>query len=127
VFGTDPIRELGLPFFQIQTVPGKGKGLVTRFNIAKGTRILYENPLFTTARLSPISQIKSNVAAKLKSLSKTQQRQFLLLYNNFPGKHPFSGVVKTNVLPCGPNSEIGGIYLTICLINHSCPPNAHNS
>jgi hypothetical protein len=32
-----------------------------------------------------------------------------------------------NALPCGPNSMIGGIYPTICLINHSCLPNAHNS
>ena len=127
MFGTDPIRELELPLFEIQTVPGKGKGLVARFNIAKGTRILYENPLFTIPHLSPISQMEINIATKLKALSKTQQRQFLLLHNNFPGKHPFSGVVKTNALPCGPSSVIGGIYPTICLINHSCLPNAHNS
>lgn len=108
-------------------MPGKGKGLVARFNIAKGTRILYENPLFTTPNLSSISQMESNIATKLKLLSKDQQRQFLSLHNNFPGKHPFSGVVKTNALPCGPNSLIGGIYPTICFINHSCLPNAHNS
>ena len=127
VFGTDPIRELGLPLFEVQTVPGKGKGLVARFNIAKGTRILYEDPLFTIPNMSPISRMESSIAEKLKSLSKTQQRQFLSLHNNLPGKHPFSGVVKTNALPCGPSSEIGGIYPTICLINHSCLPNAHNN
>ncbi len=127
MFGTDPIRELDLPLFEIQTVPGKGKGLMAGFNIAKGTRILCETHLFTTPHLSSISQMESNIVTKLKSLSKTQQRQFLLLHNNFPGKHPFSGVVKTNALPCGPNSVIGGIYLTICLINHGCLPNAHNS
>lgn len=127
MFGTDPIRELDLPLFEVQTVPGKGKGLLARFNIARGTRILCENPLFTTPHLSPIDQMESNIATKLKSLSNTQQRQFLLLHNHFPGKHPFSGVVKTNALPCGPNSVIGGIYPIICLINHSCLPNAHNS
>ena len=127
VSGTDPIRELGLPLFEIQTIPGKGQGLVACFNIAKGTRILSENPLLTTSNLSPISLMESNIAMKLKSLPKTQQRQFLSLHNNFPGRYPFSGVVKTNALPCGPNSMIGGIYPTICLINHSCLPNAHNS
>ena len=125
--GADPIHKFELPLFEIQTVPGKGKGLVTRFNIAKGTRILYEEPLFVTPSLSPISLMESNIASKLKALSKTQQRQFLSLHNNFPGKHPFSGVVKTNALPCGPNSTIGGIYPTICLINHSCLSNAHHS
>ena len=125
--GNDPIRGLELPLFEIQTIPGKGKGLVARFNIAKGTRILYENPLFTTPNLSPISQMESNIATKLKALSKAQQRQFLSLHNNFPGKYPFSGIVKTNALPYGPSSVIGGIYPTICFINHSCLSNAHNS
>ena len=39
MFGTDPISELNLQLFGIQSVPGKGKGLVARFNIAKGQRI----------------------------------------------------------------------------------------
>ena len=127
MFGVDPIRELDLSLFKVQTVSGKGKGLVARFNIAKGTRLLYENPLFTTSHLSSISKMKSNIVTKLKSLSKTQQRQFLLLYNNFSGKHPFSDVVKINALLCGLNFLIDGIYSTICLINHSCLLNAHNN
>ncbi|KAK4692657.1 hypothetical protein P7C71_g4588, partial [Lecanoromycetidae sp. Uapishka_2] len=124
---TDPVGDLGLPLFEVQKIPGKGKGLVARVNIAKGTRILREIPLFTTPHLSPMSQMESHLATRLKSLSKIQQRQFLSLHNNFPGKHPFSGIVKTNALPCGRNSVIGGIYPTICLINHSCLPNAHNN
>ena len=51
----DPIHELGLPLFEVQMVLGKGKGLIARFNIAKGIRILNEKPLFTTPHLSPIS------------------------------------------------------------------------
>lgn len=46
VSGTDPIKELDLPLFTIQTVPGKGKGLIARTNIAKGTRILSEKAPF---------------------------------------------------------------------------------
>jgi hypothetical protein len=64
---------------------------------------------------------------KLKLLPKEQQREFLRLHNNFPGQYPFSGIVKTNALPCGPDSAIGGLYPTICLVNHSCLPNAHNN
>jgi hypothetical protein len=74
-----------------------------------------------------MSLMESNIAVKLQALSKTEKRQFLSLHNNFPGKHPFSGIVKTNALPCGTDSVIGGVYPTICLINHSCLPNAHNS
>jgi len=127
VSGTHPIKELDLPLFTIQTVPGKGKGLIARINIAQGTRILSEKPLFTTPNLAPITLMESTIATKLKSLPKPQQRQLLSLHNNFPGKHPFSGITKTNALPCGPTSNIGAIYPTICLLNHSCFPNAHNS
>lgn len=127
MFGTDPISELNLQLFSIQPVPNKGKGLVARFNIGKGKRILSEKPLLTTSNLSPMSLMESNIAVKLQALSKTEKRQFLSLHNNFPGKHPFSGIVKTNALPCGTDSVIGGVYPTICLINHSCLPNAHNS
>ena len=71
--------------------------------------------------------MESNVRTKLKALSKAEQRQFLSLHNNFPGKYTFSGIIKTNALPCGSGSVVGGVYPTICFINHSCLPNAHNS
>lgn len=75
----------------------------------------------------PPDELELVLASKLKALSKPEQRQFLSLYNNFPGKFPFSGITKTNALPCGPGSPLGGVYPTICLINHSCHPNSHNS
>ncbi|TVY93099.1 SET domain-containing protein [Lachnellula willkommii] len=127
VLGTDPISDLNLPLFSIQPVTGQGKGLVARFDIDKGKRILSEKPFFTTSNLVSGSLMESSIATKLKALSKTEQRQFLSLHNNFPGKNPFSGIMKTNALPCGPDSVVGGVYPTICLINHSCLPNAHNS
>lgn len=127
VLGTNPEKELGVQLFEIQAVPEKGKGLVASVNIARGTRILHEAPLFTTLQFSPIELMENHIVKKLKSLSKDQQRQFLSLHNNFRGKHPFSGIVKTNALPCGSSSNVGGIYPTICFLNHSCLPNAHNN
>ena len=70
--------------------------------------------------------MEGSIATKLKALSKTEQRQFLSLHNNFPGKYPLSGIAKTNALPCGPGFMIGGVYPTICIINHSYLPSAHN-
>jgi hypothetical protein len=67
------------------------------------------------------------LATKLRALSRESQRQDLSLHNNFPGKRPFSGIFKTNALPCGPGSPVGGVYPTVCLINHSCIPNAIHS
>jgi len=71
--------------------------------------------------------VELSIAAKLKAMPKMSQRQFLALHNNFPGRHPFSGIARTNALPCGSGAVVGGVYPTICLINHSCVPNAHNN
>lgn len=76
--------------------------------------------------MSP-DKLERFLGIKLKALSRESQRQFLSLHNNFPGKSPFSGIFKTNALPCGSGSPVGGVYPTVCLINHSCMPNAHNS
>lgn len=124
--GIDPTRELDIPLFEVKEIPGKGRGLVARLNISKGTQILCEKPLLTVEPKSP-NELNSVLADKLKAMPKAKQRQFLSLHNNFPGKSAFSGIVKTNALPCGPGSPVGGVYSTICLINHSCLPNAHNS
>lgn len=115
------------PLFEIQEVPGKGKGLVARSNIAKGTRILYEQPLFTMVQFSPASLLENTIATQLRMLSRPQQRQFFSLHNNFPGRNPLTGIVRTNALPCGPDSLIGAIYATLCRANHSCLPNANPS
>jgi hypothetical protein len=82
----------------------------------------------------PPKELEPVVAAKLKAMTKTEQRQFFSLHNNFPGNHVLSGIVRTNALPCGPGSTEGGpgsteggIYPNICFINHSCLPNSHNN
>lgn len=120
------VQDMTEMLFEIQQIPGKGKGLVSRVDINKGTRILTESPLFTIQSM-PDDVLQQDIATKLKALSKDQQRQFLSLHNNFPGKYVFSGIVKTNALPCGPGSDVGGIYPTICLVNHSCHFNAHSN
>lgn len=99
---------------------------MARIDIAKGSRILVETPLLIVQSESPHT-LEGKLAVKLKGLPKSKQRQFLALHNNFPGRHPFSGTARTNALPCGSGSSLGGIYPTICLINHSCLPNSHNN
>jgi hypothetical protein len=124
--GTDPTKELDIPLFEIKEILEKGKGLIARFNISKGTRILCEKPLIKVQSM-PSVELEPVLAARLKELSKASQRQFLSLHNSSPGRYPFSNTFKTNALPCGPKSPVGAVYPTICLINHSCVPNAHHS
>ncbi|KAI1773180.1 hypothetical protein F4818DRAFT_423497 [Hypoxylon cercidicola] len=124
--GQEAAPNLRSDLFEVQQIPVKGRGLIALRDIAKGTRIIRESPLLIV-RSMPQPALEGSLAAKLKALSKEQQRQFLSLHNNHPGQYAFSGIVKTNALPCGSGSSTGGVYPTICLINHSCLPNAHNN
>ncbi|KAI8948222.1 SET domain-containing protein [Xylaria longipes] len=107
-------------------IPTKGRGLVARRDIRSGTRILCERPLLIL-RCASDELMHRDACSKLRTLSREEQRQFLSLHNNSPGRYAFAGIVKTNALPCGPGANTGGVYLKISLINHSCLPNSHNS
>lgn len=127
-FLTDPTstKDTQTPLFEVQPLPGKGKGLIVVRKITMGMRILIEEPILQTNNVIP-ALLEPIIARDLKSLSKEKQRQFLSLHNNFPGKHPFSGIMRTNALPCGSGATVGAIYPTICFINHACCANDHNS
>lgn len=124
--GTEPKEEVDNPLFEVKQIPSKGKGLVARLDIDAGTRILCEKPLLTAESMPP-EALELVLASKLKAMTKTEQRQYFSLHNNFPGKPVLGSILKTNGLPCGTDSSAGGIYSTICLINHSCLPNSHNN
>ncbi|KAF5538177.1 SET domain-containing protein [Fusarium phyllophilum] len=109
-----------------QGYPWKRQRPFAKVDLPAGTRILCEEPLLVASTAIP-GDLEATAAPRLKALSKSQQREFLSLHNNFPGKDPFSGIIRTNALPCGPGSIVGAVYPTICLINHSCLPNSHNN
>lgn len=113
--------------YSIQAISGKGKGMVALVDIAKGIRILAEKPLFTGGNILDPQTMDDYIAEKIKALSKEDQRAFLEVHNNFPGKYPFSGITKTNALPLGGGAIMGGIFLECSRINHSCIPNSNRN
>lgn len=118
----------GKELYSLESIPGKGKGLVADRNISRGTRIISENPLFVVSSLKNHSSLEKLIASKLKQLSKDQQRAFLSLHNNYPGTiTPFAGIVRTNALPLGPGASDGGLFLECSRINHACRPNCQNT
>ncbi|KAF3318351.1 hypothetical protein TWF173_007769 [Orbilia oligospora] len=129
------VNPLASPLFKVQTIPSKGRGLIATVNIPTGTRILTESPLFTIPS-PPIPSLETSISKTLDSLSKEKQSAYHSLHNNYQSPSsstskiktpPLSGIFKTNAIPCGYNSSIAGIYLTICLINHSCIPNTYHN
>jgi hypothetical protein len=121
----DSTKELGPACFAVLAIPNKGKGLVARVKIAIGSRILVESPLFSVA--GSVGTIDRMILEKVRALSREQQRQYLSLHNRSPGQNPMSSIFATNALPCGSDSPVSAVYPTICFINHSCIPNAHNN
>jgi hypothetical protein len=122
---TSKTGESKQPCYSIEPIPKRGKGLVARVSIPSGARIIAEKPLFKA--ISWTSGPDSVIVAKVKALSREDQRHYLSLHNNYAGANPFNGIFKTNALPCGPDSPVGAVYPTICLINHDCRPNSYHN
>ena len=117
------------PLCTLQSLPGRGLGLIAVQEIPKGCRIFAEEPIFTIPRLANNnSEISKIIAAKLQKATKDTQRDFFALHNNFAGSlSPFLGIVKTNTLPLGTEAMEGGIFLQASRINHSCLPNCQHT
>ena len=116
------------PKFVIQSVPGKGMGIVAVQPIAKGEEILSEAPLFTQQLLRSVKTIAQSLAPKTAD----EKRQFLELTNCHQGKLPhLMGIFQTNAFPCGNNgrrekASTGGLFLQGSRFNSSCVPNVNN-
>ncbi|KAH8589278.1 hypothetical protein B0O99DRAFT_637256 [Bisporella sp. PMI_857] len=114
--------------WKLDTAPGKGKALFATRPIKPGTLILSDPPLLTTDCITSMSTVETDLAKALRSLDRDSQRGFLSLHNNFPSeKGILSNIIRSNGYPLGPGSEVGGVFLNVSRINHSCRPNAkHN-
>ncbi|KAF2435328.1 SET domain-containing protein [Tothia fuscella] len=112
--------------FELKDVPGKGKGLIATQEIQPGTCLISEAPLFTTAEIQS-SDTERELVRIIKSLPRDSQRAFLSLHNNNPGREPFSNIVRSNGYPLGPSSDVGGIFVKIARINHSCLANTQQA
>lgn len=117
--------------YVIQPIPGKGKGVVATATILKGTRILFESPLFSITRSYKATkkrELQQQIARKVASLPRKQRRAFRSLYNAFEDEDPGDlGIVRTNALPLGHEATESGIFLDGARFNHSCSFNAHDN
>lgn len=117
---SDQVRQL----FKLDSISGKGKALIALHHITPGTLLISEPPLLTTDVILNADTIEQDLARHLRTLSRTAQRAFLSLHNNYPGKNPLQNIIRSNGYPLGPGSDVGGVFENISRINHSCLPNA---
>lgn len=110
-------------------ISGRGMGIRANHYLRRGSRIITDTPLFTIPNYATDpAAVTSHVTKALKGKSKDEQRMFLSLFNAYPQDYmPFYGIIKTNSLPLGPDSEDAGLFLTCARLNHSCAPNANHT
>jgi len=116
--------------YTLQEVPGKGKGLVARRKIPKGTRILSEEPIVRVPEAVLHSQaLTPSIRRQVDALSPEQRQAFLSMHNIHAddADSRYLGIVQTNALPFGDDVREGGIFLDACRINHACDNNAQKS
>ncbi|CAK7205239.1 hypothetical protein SEUCBS139899_008006 [Sporothrix eucalyptigena] len=122
------------PLYEVVPVEGKGKGVVARVDIPKGTRIMREKPLIAfPGGYSSIDEAEAVILRAVRSLTRDQQRAFFSLHNSKVNENKFDpffmapispilGIFMTNALPVGEDGD-GGLFLEVARINHACRPN----
>ncbi|TDL17705.1 SET domain-containing protein, partial [Rickenella mellea] len=114
------------PAFEVQDVPGKGKGTIAVRHIKQGELLLREEPLFLLPREtkgSPISLIRK----KLSGLSPSKKQEFFDLshippQSHFPESSEMSDEImlsklQTNAIAAG---DAVGIFPRTARLNHGC-------
>lgn len=68
--------------YTLQSVPGKGKGLVASESIPKGIEILSETPVITTPeRQRDAEWLKAHILRQVDFLNEHQRQSFLSMHN----------------------------------------------
>lgn len=104
------------PVFEGVNIPGKGKGLVARVHIPRGTRILLENPLFShygvPEGMEILDEWERAIAQKLWDLPDQQQQQSLPRWR-------FTTTTQTS--PTGHRSGFSEATQYLMAPSHKCP------
>jgi hypothetical protein len=116
--------------YTLQDAPGKGKGLVAKEKISKGTRILSEEPIIIISNCLNIVQRQIPIYQQVAALSEHQRRTFLSMHNIHPHRNAaerYLGIFHTNALPAEADGDKVAIFVEACRINHACDKNAQKN
>lgn len=104
----------------IESIAGKGLGIVATERISKGEKVFEETPLLR-GKTQDLRQ-RLNVAEAVANLSNTKRKRFRALFNSFPEEEDL-GIIRTNCYALGTDSVYCGVFRKLSRVNHSCTPN----
>ena len=106
--------------YVIESIAGKGLGIVATERISKGEKVFEETPLLR-GKTQDLRQ-RLNVAEAVANLSNTKRKRFRALFNSFPEEEDL-GIIRTNCYALGTDSVYCGVFRKLSRVNHSCTPN----
>ncbi|KAH7303856.1 hypothetical protein B0I35DRAFT_446122 [Stachybotrys elegans] len=128
-FSFETETEEAIPRDEVWVVrpsPGKGRGVFAAQDIARGTHIMEERPLFTGYA---IADMTSDIETEFAQLSAEQQTEYLSCHEHKLQGEPESGRLLRILRSNAYTTQEGriAIYPKVALINHSCQPNVLNA
>jgi len=106
--------------FSVQSLEGKGKGMVASRVINMGELVLEEKAMLVVAQ-DDEHQKETVLAEQFEKLTKNQQKKVMDLHFEGEGS-PLLAVFRTNCIQADSGSS-AALFPSIARINHSCAPN----
>ncbi|KAI1185168.1 hypothetical protein F5B17DRAFT_409029 [Nemania serpens] len=71
--GSNQGTNVDTDLYEVMKIPDRGRGLVAKVDIPKGTRIIYEKPLFTAENSGTVSVLNAPVSFALNRLTRSRR------------------------------------------------------
>lgn len=108
--------------YEIRPLEGKGLGMIALRDFRRGELLLEEKPLMTLR----VWQTNNFLAhKKVRQLPEAERAAFWDLADSTGGAKSVRGIVETNFVTL--SCDLGGLFVTISRLNHSCCPNVSPS
>jgi len=112
--------------FKVESVAGKGMGMIASRDIKQGETILKEDPVLVLDLMAPEPERHSTLLAQFNKLGDRDKRKIEALYDFDPegdANTKIMRIFKSNSIQVGFSDTPAGLYPTVARINHSCSPN----
>jgi hypothetical protein len=149
------LTEMPAPLFEPRLADSKGLGLFATADIARGTRIIEEEPLVVIPTGLNLAILLGHLVAEMERITPDEKKAFFgLYYSPSAGAIPEAlrtptqndvdlsagqnakaeemltafAIFETNSFQMGEDGEYGtGVFASYSRMNHNCTPNAHAS